>query len=76
MCFDPAIYEKLDHDILSQNIAFVKCDAFNSSSEELSLNALELINALKFDKLLIHHHQQSRVNGLMHSLNLHLGSKF
>ncbi len=51
MCFDPPIYEKLDHDVLSQNIEFVKCNALNSSSEKISLKALELINALEFDKL-------------------------
>ncbi len=51
MCFDPAKYEKLDHNILSKNIEFVKCNALDSSSEELSSKALELINALKFDKL-------------------------
>ena len=51
MCFYPAKYEKLDHNILSKNIKFVKCNALDSSSEELSSKALELINALKFDKL-------------------------
>ncbi len=51
LCFDPVIYEKLDHDILSQNIEFVTCNALNSSSEKIRSKALELINALKFDKL-------------------------
>ncbi len=51
MCFDPAKYEKIDYDILSENIKFVKCNALDSSSDELSSKALELINTLKFDKL-------------------------
>jgi len=51
MCFDPAKYEKLNHDVLSQNIEFVKCNALDSSPGSISLKALELINALKFDKL-------------------------
>ncbi len=48
MCFDPA---KLDPNILSQKIKFVKCNDLNSSLEEICLKALELINDLKFDKL-------------------------
>ncbi len=51
MCFDPAKYEKLDPNVLSQNIEFVQCDAQNSASEEISSNALQLIKTLKFDKL-------------------------
>ncbi len=51
MCFDPAKYEKLDYNIRSKKMEFVKCNDMNSSSEELSSKALELINTLKFDKL-------------------------
>ncbi len=51
MCFDPSIFEMLDHNVLSQNIEFVKCNALNSSSKEISLKALEMTNTLKFDKL-------------------------
>ncbi len=41
----------LNHNVLAQKIEFVKCNALNSSSGEISSQALELINALKFDKL-------------------------
>ncbi len=45
MCFDPTKSSKFHDDVYTQ------CNALYSTSEELSLKALELINALKFDKL-------------------------
>ncbi len=54
MCFDPAKYSKLDNDVYDLKIESVQCNSLDSPSKELSMNVLELINMLQFDKLLIH----------------------
>ncbi len=76
MCFDPAKYEKLDHNVHSQNIEFVKCIMLWIALQKKSVQRhLSWSMHLSLTNWLIHCHKQSRVNGLMLSSNLYLGSK-
>ena len=50
-CFDPKTSMKLEKDIDAEGIRVIPCAALNSNDKEISNKALELINALKFDKL-------------------------
>ena len=50
-CFDPKMATKLAADLKAEGIRYTQCGVLGSSKDEMSKKALELINALKFDKL-------------------------
>ena len=51
MCFSPAKSKKLADGVKARKIEFVSCSVLENWTQDVSSKALELINALKFDKL-------------------------
>ncbi len=51
MCFIPAKFKRLADGVKARKIEFVSCSVLENWTQDVSSKTLELINALKFDKL-------------------------